>query len=301
MRGSRLQGLVILHHSLDGVGIHGARKTFVPGLFALHHGHRHVLFSETSVEIEDCLGLLHRLGFRGVNRMPLLPEKFRGAQKEPGPQLPANHVGPLVDQDRQIPIGLNPLGIGLTDDRLTGRPDDQGLFQLARRLQPPLGIRFEAMMGNDSAFLREALDVLGFPFQVAHRNKQRKVGVDVPSLLEHPIKNTLHVFPDGITPGLNHHTAAHRRHLGKLCGLDDLLIPLRVIFRSHRGDGVLLFLSHCSYPRGCPRDPLSNRSARHSPESQEIRLDRACWFSAFNQRNPISFDRPPIVSSLSLA
>ena len=76
---------------------------------------------------------LYGLGLGGMNRMPLLPEKFRGAQKEPGPQLPTNHVGPLVDQDRQIPIGLNPLGIGLTDDRLTGRPDDQGLLQLARR------------------------------------------------------------------------------------------------------------------------------------------------------------------------
>ena len=63
--------------------------------------------------------------------MALLPEELGGAQEQPRAHLPADDVGPLVDQDRQIAIRLHPLGVHGADDRFAGGPHDQRLFQLA--------------------------------------------------------------------------------------------------------------------------------------------------------------------------
>ncbi len=97
-------------------------------------------------------------------------------------------------------------------------------------------------MGDDGALLGEALDVLGLLLEEAHRDEQREVGVLVPGRLEHAVQGLLHVLPDAVAPGPDHHAPAHRRVLGQLRGPDDLLIPLRVVFRSRRRDRGLRFL-----------------------------------------------------------
>ncbi len=95
------------------------------------------------------------------------------------------------------------------------------------------------MVRDDRAFLGEAFDVLGSFLEVAHRNEQRKVGVLVPGLLEHPVQHPLDVLPDGVAPGLDHHAAADGRLFGQVGGVDDLLVPLWVVLGAGGCDGGL--------------------------------------------------------------
>ncbi len=100
------------------------------------------------------------------------------------------------------------------------------------------------MMRDDGAFLGESLDVLGFLFQETHRDEQGEVRVLMPRLLETAIQLLLHVLPDGVAPGLDHHAAADRRDLGHVGGPDDLLVPFGIIFTARGSDGGLGFLAH---------------------------------------------------------
>jgi hypothetical protein len=49
--------------------------------------------------------------------MPFLPEELGRAKKQTRAQLPANHVGPLVDQQWEIPVRLDPVLVCMPDDR----------------------------------------------------------------------------------------------------------------------------------------------------------------------------------------
>ena len=69
-----------------------------------------------------------------MRRVTLLPEELGGAQEEPRPHLPADDVRPLVDEQRQVAIALDPLRERRADDRLRGRPDDQRLLELSGRI-----------------------------------------------------------------------------------------------------------------------------------------------------------------------
>ena len=244
MRRAGLQGLAILHHGFDAVGFDRAREPLALGLDALDDRHRHVIFGEGGVDVEDFQRLFDRLVFRGVGRVAFLPEEFGRAEKQPGAKFPADDVGPLVDQNRQVAVRLHPTGIHLADNHLARRPHDQRLLELAGRPQATFAVRFESMMRHHRTFLGEALDVCRLLLQIAQRDEQREVSIAVSGRLEHAVQHPLHVFPDRISPGLNHHAAAHRRSLGQVGGLDDLLIPLRVVFFARGGDCVAGFLGH---------------------------------------------------------
>ena len=172
-----------------------------------------------------------------MHGVAFLPEEFRGAQEQARAHFPADDVGPLVDQDRQIAIGLHPLRVARADDRLGGWPNDQRLGQRTGRHHFPIGIQLQPVMGDDRAFLGETFDVLRFLLQVAERNEEREIGVLVPGRLEHGVERALHVFPDAVAPGLDHHAAAHVARLRHVGGADDLLIPFGKIFLAARADG----------------------------------------------------------------
>ena len=120
----------------------------------------------------------------GVRRVALLPEELGGAQEHARAQLPAHHVGPLVDQQRQIAPALNPLGEEVADDGLRRRPDDVRLFQF-----------LAAGDGHHRQFRREAFHVLGFLLQKALRNQQRKIDVLVAGGLEAVVELALEQLP----------------------------------------------------------------------------------------------------------
>ena len=62
------------------------------------------------------------------------------------------------------------------DDRLRGRPDDQRLFEF-----------LAAGVGDDRELRRETLNMFGLTPQVALRDQQREVGVEVTGFLDPPV------------------------------------------------------------------------------------------------------------------
>ena len=116
--------------------------------------------------VEDPRRVRVRVGLGGVRGVALLPEELAGAQEEARPQLPAHDVGPLVEQQRQVAVALDPLGHELADDGLAGGPDDDRLLEL---LAPGDGDHRE--LGA------EALDVLGLALEVGLGDEEREVGV----------------------------------------------------------------------------------------------------------------------------
>ena len=200
VRRAGLQRFAVLHHGFDAVGVHRAGKAFAGRLFAFDDRHGHVVLREGRVDVEHAERFFDGFLLGGVGRVAFLPEKLGRAQKQPRAQFPADDVGPLVDQDRQIAIRLHPFGIHGADDRFAGRPHDQRLFELAGGHQPAVRRRFEPMMRDDGAFLGKALDVGRLFFQIAQRNEERKIGVLMARVLEHLVEHALHVFPDAHSP-----------------------------------------------------------------------------------------------------
>ena len=163
-------------------------------------------------------------------------------KKDARPHFPADDIGPLVDENRQVAIGLHPLRIARADDCFRSWPNDQRLGQRTGRHHLAVRRRPPAVMRHDGAFLGEAFDVLRFFREIAQRNEKREVGVLVPGRLEHGVELALHVFPDAVAPRLDHHAAAHVGRFGQLGRADDLLIPFGKIFLAPRGDrGLRLF------------------------------------------------------------
>ena len=239
VRRASLESLAILHHRFDAQRINGAGETFALGLTALDDWHGHIVFSKVSIHLEHLMGLLDRFGLSGVDRVAFLPEELGGAQEKTRAHLPAYHVGPLVNQDGQITVGLYPLRIGLADDGLGGRADNEWLFQFAGRDELTIGARLEARVRDDGTFLGEAIHVCGFLLDIADRNEEREIGVHMARLLKHRIEVALDIFPKGVAPGLNHHTATDGGILGQVGVLDDLQVPLRIILGAGWGDGGL--------------------------------------------------------------
>ncbi len=209
MRCTGLQSFAILHHRFDRKSLIGAWESFASGLLSAYDRHGHVVLGKVGVHVEHLVGLFHCFLGCGVDGVSFLPEKLGGAKEESGSHFPANHVGPLIDQDRQIPIGLHPLGIGRADDRLACGTDNERFFEWACRPQATFAVWFEPMVGDYRALFRKAFDVLSFLFQEAHWNKQGEVRILVTGLFKHPIESFLHVFPERIAPRLDDHATAN--------------------------------------------------------------------------------------------
>ena len=241
VRGAGLEGLAILHHRFDAERVDGAGETFALGLTALDDRHRHVVLGEVGIHLEHLVGLLDGLGFGRVDGMAFLPEELGGAEEEARAHLPADDVGPLIDEDREVAVGLHPLGVSLADDGLGSRADDERLFELTGGDELAIRSGFEARVGDDGAFLGEAVDVRGFLLDVADRDEEREVGVHVAGLLEHRVEVAVDVLPEGVTPRLDHHATTDRAVLGQVGVLDHLQIPLGIVILAGRGDGGLRF------------------------------------------------------------
>ena len=106
--GPRLQGFAVLHHGFDRIRGDGSRKAFAGRFFPFDDRHGHLRLGEVGIHVEHFHRLFAGLGLGGVGRVALLPEKLGRAEKHPRPHLPADDVGPLVNQDRQVAIRLHP-------------------------------------------------------------------------------------------------------------------------------------------------------------------------------------------------
>lgn len=59
----------------------------------------------------------------GMCCMAFLPQELQGADERLGAHLPAMHICPLVELERQISVALNPLGKHVVHHCLRGGPD----------------------------------------------------------------------------------------------------------------------------------------------------------------------------------
>ena len=130
MGSTALQGLTVLHHRLDSIGIESACKTFVGRFHTLNDGHCHVFLGKLTVDVQHTYRFF--LGFlaSGVRRVAFLPQELGSTKEQTGTHFPTEYVCPLVAQDRQVAIRINPVLIGVPNDSFRSRTDDELLFQL---------------------------------------------------------------------------------------------------------------------------------------------------------------------------
>src|SRR5215831_14549152 len=126
-------------------------KLFFFRLPAFDHRHADIFLRESAVNAEHALSLFLRVLISCMGRVALLPEEFCSAQKQPRTHFPPDDVAPLIDQQRQVPIRLNPISKRVPNDGLRGRPNDQRLFELRT-----------TTMGDNGDFRRKTLDVFRF-------------------------------------------------------------------------------------------------------------------------------------------
>jgi hypothetical protein len=119
----------------------GAGKFFGVGFFSGDYRDGGVVHGEIGVDVQHLAGFEFGFFAGGVGGMAFLPIKFEGAEKKFGAELPADHAVPLIHEDGQIAIGLNPFGPHVTNDGLRSGANDQRLGQL-----------FSATDGDDGEF-----------------------------------------------------------------------------------------------------------------------------------------------------
>ena len=137
---SRLQRLAVLHQRLDAVRVVRAGEFLLLGLQSLEDGDRHVLLGERRVDVEHPARFVLGFVVGRVGGVPLLPQELGRAQEQARAHLPPDHVRPLVDQQREIAVRLDPLREHRIDDRLRGGTDDQLFFEGAFGIRDDLGL-----------------------------------------------------------------------------------------------------------------------------------------------------------------
>ena len=84
-------------------------------------------------------------------------------------------------------------------------------------------------MCNYGTLLSEALNVACLAREERLRDEEWEVCVLVSCLLEHAVKDIVHLLPDGIAIGLDYHTTTYCRVLSKTRLEYQVVIPLRVV------------------------------------------------------------------------
>lgn len=157
VRGAGLQRLAILHHRFDRIGIVCAGEALIGGLLAGDDGHREHRLGKLAIDLQHLLGLDHGVVAIDVRRMPFLPEEFRSPQEQPRAHLPAHDVGPLIDEQRQVAIALDPALERIANDSFRRRTNDERLFQLGSRVDHQLATHvLQPVMRDDRHLLGEA-------------------------------------------------------------------------------------------------------------------------------------------------
>ena len=227
-----MQSLAVLHHGFDAVGVQRTGKPFVRRLDALEHRHGHPALREVGVDVEHLACFCY--GFFGcfVGSVALLPEEFSSAQEQTRAHFPAHHVGPLVHQQRQIAVTLDPILVGVPNDGLGRRPYDEFLLQLRVGIDHHATAVFgilEAVVRDDRTFLCKAFHVIRLLREVALGNEKREVRIDVAGVLEHLVQHILHALPYGKPVRLNDHAALDVAVLSEVGLHHQFVVPLAVI------------------------------------------------------------------------
>lgn len=118
--------------------------------------------------------------------VPLLPQELARADERSGMfKLPADDICPLVEQQRQVAMRLDPLCVGWIHDRLAGRPNRNRFLELSLpRFRNPRDLR------------SEPLDVVSLFVESLLAHKQGEAGVLHPYGFNLSIERGLNLLPD---------------------------------------------------------------------------------------------------------
>jgi hypothetical protein len=142
--------------------------------------------TKLGVEIDHLCRGAQSIVSRGVSGVALLPQKFRSSEEGSRAEFPANYIGPLVDLQRQVAVGVNPLPEGSPHGSLRGRTDDQRLIQsgffvdrqsvggsVSLRIVERVG--FQAVMSDDSALFGKSLNMRSFLTEERGGDQEREI------------------------------------------------------------------------------------------------------------------------------
>ena len=156
-----MQGFTILHHSLNAIGINGTGKFIIFRLASFYNRHSQIIFTNLAINIEHLYGFFFSLFSTGMSSMSLLPQKLSCAQKQSRTHFPAHNISPLINQNRQIAIRLNPFCKTVGNNGLGSRANNQRFFQ--RRSRNQLSVfAFEFRVGNNRHFFGKTFNVFSF-------------------------------------------------------------------------------------------------------------------------------------------
>ncbi len=216
MNGAHLEPLAVRHEAFDTRRLYGPRELLAVGL-ATHHGRNGQGFgNEIMVLTDDFFHLSAGLDFGGVGGVTLLPLELRVPEEEAWALLPTDDVRPLIEAQRQIPVGTNPPRHTLVDDRFGSRTDDEGLLE-----------RFAAGVGDHGAFGREPGDVILLPGEERLRDEEREGNVRDAPALDAPVEFVADKLPDRVAVRPDDHATAYGCVFGQFGPEDHFLIPVR--------------------------------------------------------------------------
>ena len=129
-------------------------------------------------------------------------------------ELPPDHVGPLVQEHGQVPMGADPLGEGRVHNSLTCWSDGDWLLKLAL-----------STLGDPSNLSCEALHVFLLLVEGFLSDKDWEVAILHANLLESHIHESLDLLPDIEGEGSEDVAAGDVIVLDHVGLGDDLLVP----------------------------------------------------------------------------
>ena len=284
MARAELQRLAVAHHRLGRPGAHRPGEALALGLVAEQCRDAGHLLGGVEVHVaKDPERVGGRLGLGRVRGVALLPEELGRAEEQTGPHLPADHVGPLVDEQGQVAVALDPLREEVVDHGLAGRPDhDRLLEQLA------------APVGHHGQLGAEPLHVGRLEPEERFGDEQREVGALGAGLLDAPVHLVDQQLPDAEAPRADDHGAADRPVLGHLGAGHHLLVPTGEVLGSG-GERPLVVRHAEGYPWP-GRLPGVGRVGRPvSPPRPAGGSSRSARWTRSGRRRPLRatpFDRP---------
>src|SRR5688572_18163078 len=104
----------------------GAGELLPLCLASFDDGQGHEILGKGLVDREHLQRFLFGFFIGRMRGVTFLPEELGGAQKKTRSHFPAHHIGPLVDEKRQVAIRLNPITVRVPDNRFRRRPDISG-------------------------------------------------------------------------------------------------------------------------------------------------------------------------------
>ena len=235
MGGAGLQCFAVLHEGLDTVGVEGAAETFVRRFHTHDDGDSHVFLRKIGINMDHFVGFFQSFLACGVSGVTLLPQELSSTEEEAGAHLPTNHISPLVAEDGQVAVRLNPIFVGIPNDGLGSRAHDELLLQFCIGIDDDTAavrIVFQSIVGNHGTLFSETFHVTGLAAEEGFRDKNREIGIGMACIFKHLVQLTLHFLPNGIAVRLNHHTSAHGRIFRQIRFFHNVVIPLRIVLFS---------------------------------------------------------------------